>query len=345
MGVNENSIVLNNGMEIPIPGFGTDQVPDGETVINAVTWAIESGYRHIDNADCYNNDAGGGFAIKICIDKGIVKREEFFFVIKVPDWKQGYDSTIKCCKESLKLTGLDYFDLYLVHSPRRAYDNWKQSVLDTYRAIETLYKEGLVKTIGVSNFEIRHLEFILEEAEIKPVVNQIEFHPQHQQKHVVEFCKKHVIQVVGWGTLNQGRIFKNDVFKQLAEKYQKDIGQIATRYSYQKGVVPLVRSTKKERIESNGKIFDFAISSEDMLLLDSLDGGEFSNWHHDGIKPMKMVPADSQEYKPVKYTRKYKLFGFIPFLVEKKYRWNKTKWFLFGIIPLVKIIKKDVQEF
>ena len=110
--VNENSIVLNNGMEIPIPGFGTDQVPDGETVINAVTWAIESGYRHIDNADCYNNQAGVGIAIKNCIEKGIVKREELFIVNKVPDWKQGYDSTIKCCKESLKLTGLDYFDLY-----------------------------------------------------------------------------------------------------------------------------------------------------------------------------------------------------------------------------------------
>ena len=150
MGVNENSIVLNNGMEIPIPGFGTDQVPDGETVINAVTWAIESGYRHIDNADCYNNQAGVGIAIKNCIEKGIVKREELFIVNKVPDWKQGYDSTIKCCKESLKLTGLDYFDLYLVHSPRRRLEDWRASVLDTYRAIETLHKEGLVKAIGVS---------------------------------------------------------------------------------------------------------------------------------------------------------------------------------------------------
>ena len=266
-----------NNLTIPIPGFGTDQVPEGETIINSVTWAIESGYRHIDNADCYNNQIGVGIAIKNCIVKGLVKREDLFIVNKVPDWKQGYDSTIKCCKESLKLTGLDYFDLYLVHSPRRSYENWKQSVLDTYRAIETLYKEGLVKAIGVSNFEIRHLEFILEEAEIKPVVNQIEFHPQHQQKHVVDFCKKHDIQIVGWGTLNQGRIFNNEVFKQLADKYHKDIGQIATRYSYQKGVTPLVRSTKKERIESNGKIFDFAISSEDMLLLDSLGGEPLIN--------------------------------------------------------------------
>ena len=332
-----------NNLTIPIPGFGTDQVPEGETIINSVTWAIESGYRHIDNADCYNNQAGVGIAIKNCIAKGLVKREDLFIVNKVPDWKQGYDSTIKCCKESLSLTGLDYFDLYLVHSPRRSYENWKQSVLDTYRAIETLYKEGLVKAIGVSNFEIRHLEFILEEAEIKPVVNQIEFHPQHQQKHVVDFCKKHDILVVGWGTLNQGRIFNNEVFKQLADKYHKDIGQIATRYSYQKGIIPLVRSTKKERIESNGKIFDFAISSEDMLLLDSLDGGEFSNWHHDGIKPVRMIPADSQEYKPLKYKRYYKLFGLIPFLTEKKYRWNKTKWFLWGI-PIVKITQKEMQE-
>ena len=102
-----------------------------------------------------------------------------------------------------------------------------------------------------------------------------------------------------------------------------------------------MRSTKKERIESNYEIFDFELSEDDMKLLDGLDGGEFSNWHHDGIKPIKMVPEVEQEYKPVKYTRKYKLFGFIPFLVEKKYRWNKTKWFLFGIIPLVKIIKKE----
>ena len=333
--------ILNNNKNIPAPGFGTDQIPEGECVINAVTWAIECGYRHIDNADCYNNQAGVGIAVKKCIEKGVISREDLFIVNKVPDWKQGYDSTIKCCKESLKTTGFDYFDLYLVHSPIRRCENWQKTVLDTYRAIETLYKEGLVKAIGVSNFEIRHLEFILEEAEIKPVVNQIEFHPQHQQKYVVEFCKKHNIQVVGWGTLNQGRIFNNDVFKQLAQKYQKDIGQIATRYSYQKDVIPLVRSTKKERIESNYEIFDFELSEDDMKLLDGLDGGEFSNWHHDGIKPIKMVPEVEQEYKPVKYTRKYKLFGFIPFLVEKKYRWNKTKWFLFGIIPLVKIIKKE----
>lgn len=328
-------------INIPNPGFGTDQISEGETIINAVTWAIEAGYRHIDNADCYNNQAGVGIGIKNCIDRGIVKREDLFIVNKVPDWKQGYDSTIKCCKESLKTTGLDYFDLYLVHSPYRQIENWRKSVLDTYRAIETLYKEGLVKAIGVSNFEIRHLEFILEEAEIKPAVNQIEFHPQHQQKHVVEFCNKNNIQVVGWSTLNQGRIFKNDVFKMFAEKYNKDIGQIATRYSFQKGVVPLVRSTKKERIISNFDIFNFELSEQDMKLLDGLDGGEFSNWHHDGIKPIKMVPAETNEYKPVKYTRKYKLFNFIPFLVEKKYRWNKTKWFLFGI-PILKIVKKEM---
>ncbi len=332
-----NNLISNNN--IPSPGFGTDQIPEGETIINAVTWAIEKGYRHIDNADCYDNQAGVGIAVKNCIEKGIVSRKDLFIVNKVPDWKQGYDSTIKCCKESLKTTGFDYFDLYLIHSPIRKSKNWQKTVLDSYRALETLYKEGLVKAIGVSNFEIRHLEFILEEAEIKPIVNQIEFHPQHQQKHVVEFCKKHNIQVVGWGTLNQGRIFKNEVFKQIATKYQKDIGQIATRYSYQKGIIPLVRSIKEERIKSNFDIFDFELSADDVKLLDGLDGGEFSNWHHDGIVPKT---DSSKEFSPAQYTRKYKLFGFVPFLTEKKYRWNKTKWFLFGIIPLVKIIKKDV---
>ncbi len=337
-------VELSNKQRMPNIGFGTDLVPDGETIINAVTWAIEAGYRHIDNADCYKNETGVGIAIKNCIDRGIVSRKDLYVVNKVPDWKQGYDSTIKCCKESLRKTGLDYFDLYLVHSPYRQNENWQKSVLDTYRAIETLYKEGLVKAIGVSNFEIRHLEFILKEAEIKPVVNQFEFHPQRQQKHVVEFCKAHDIQVVGWGTLNQGRIFKNQTFLDLAQKYNKDCGQIAVRYSLQKGVVPLVRSTKKERIYSNFDVDGFELSQEDMLLLDSLDGGEFSNMHHDGIRPVHMVPDTQTEYSPIPYTKTYKLFSFIPLLKEKRVAWNKSKWFLFGFIPFLRVTKRDETQ-
>ena len=335
-------VSVNNLLNLGL-GIGTDYVPDGEIVINQITTAIEAGYCHIDNADCYYNQAGVGTAIKNCIDRGIVKREELFVTSKVPDWKQGYDSAIKCCKESLRVMGLDYFDLYLIHSPNRPCEDWQKGVLDTQRALETLYREGLVKAIGVSNFALRHLEFILREAEIKPMVNQIEFHAQHQQKAVVEFCKNHNIQVIGWGTLNQGRMFETDIFNSLAQKYNKDIAQIAIKYSLQKDVVPLARSIKKERIISNFNVNDFTISDNDMMLLDKLDGKGFSQRACDEYcKPIKMVPANSQEYTPLKYKRTFKLFNLIPFLTEKKYRWNKTKWFLFGLIPLLKITKKDL---
>ena len=327
-------------MNIPTFGIGTDFIPDGECAINEITWAIEAGYRLIDNADCYKNESGVGIAIKKCIENRLVTREDLFVINKVPDWKQGYDSTIKCCKNSLKLTGLDYFDLYLVHSPYRQNENWQQSVLDTYRALETLYKEGLVKAIGVSNFELRHLKFLLEEAEIKPFANEIEFHPQHQQRHVVKFCQENNIIVIGWGTLNQGRIFKNETLKELAKKYQKDIAQIAMRYSIQKGVIPLVRSSKKERIELNSKICDFTISSEDMLLLDSLDGGEFSNTHYDGIKPIKMIPESQVRNNAVEpYNRSYKLFGFIPLLKKIKESKRISRIYLLNI-PILKIDTK-----
>lgn len=329
---------LSNGNRIPAFGFGTDLVPDDETIINAVTWAIEAGYRLIDNADCYHNETGVGIAIKNCIEKGIVKREDLFITNKVPDWKQGYDSTIKCCKESLKRTGLEYFDLYLVHSPYRQNPNWEKSVLDTYRAIETLYKEGLVKAIGVSNFEIRHLEFILREAKIKPMVNQFEIHPEHQQKHVVEFCTKNDIISESWGTLNQGRIFKKPVFLEMAKKYNKTPAQIAIRWSYQKGNIPLARSTKKERIESNAKFFDFSISTVDMRVLDDLDGGEFSNMHHEGIKPAATSGnmCSNKTGEALYYTKKYKLFGFLTVFKKVKSGQRITKWYLFNI-PILKI--------
>ena len=336
------SVGIDNLINLGL-GIGTDYVPDGEIVINEIITAIKAGYRHIDNADCYYNQTGVGIAINRCIAQGIIKREELFITSKVPDWKQGYDSTIKCCKESLKAMGLDYFDLYLIHSPNRTCENWQKGVLDTQRALETLYKSGLVKAIGVSNFALRHLEFILKEAEIKPMVNQIEFHAQHQQKQVVDFCKNHNIQVIGWGTLNQRRMFESDIFNNIAQKYNKDVAQIAIKYSLQKGVIPLARSIKKERIISNFNVNDFTISDSDMILLDKLDGKGFSNLACDEfIKPIRMVPGDSREYTPLKYKRTYKVFNFIPFLIEKKYRWNKTKWFLFGCIPLLKITKRDL---
>lgn len=335
---------MQNTTNLPSIGFGTYPIPEGEAIINATTWAIETGFRLIDTANSYDNEVGIGIAIKNCIENGIVTRDELFVTSKVPDWKQGYDSTIKCCKESLKKSGLDYFDLYLIHSPYRQNENWQKSVIDTYRALETLYREGLVKRIGVSNFGLKHLEFLLSEAEIKPEFNQLELHPQHQQREVVKYCQEHNIGLIGWGTLNQGRIYKNHIIQELAAKYGVTPADIAIKWSLQKGYIPLVGSKNKKHIEENyhSYVITMVISAADITLLDSLDGGEFSNGHHEGIKPIKMVPENSiiKEYNPATYTRIYKLFNLLPVLKEKKLHWNKTKWFIFGI-PVLKIIKKD----
>ena len=325
---------------IPAVGFGTDLIPEGETIYNSVKWAIEAGYRHIDNADCYKNEIGLGRAVRDCISSGIVSREDLFITNKVPDWKQGYEETIRCCEDSLRHTGLDYFDLYYIHSPLRPLEELSpyeatNKILQSYFALENLYERGLIKNIGVSNFEVRHLQAILPIVKIKPIVNQIELHPQHQQKEVVNFCKENNIQLVAWGTLNQGRIFKNDVFLKLSAKYAKSPAQIAVRWSLQRGYISLARSTKKEHIVSNFDVLDFTLSDDDMNLLDSLDGGEFSNMHYDRKK--------KRDYKPVHYIEWYKLFGFIPFLKKTKSQWYKIKWSLFGIIPLFKICKKEIN--
>ena len=342
---------FSNGNKIPAFGFGTDLVPEGETIINAVTWAIEKGYRLIDNADCYNNQAGVGIAIKNCIKKGIVKREDLFITSKVPDWKQGYEKTIETCKESLNQMGLDYFDLYLVHSPLRLRYDWQDTVIDTYRAIEHLYKEGLVKNIGVSNFHIRHLDFILDKAEIKPVINQIELHPQHQNKEVAQYCNKHHILVEAWGTLNQGRIFKNNLFIEMGKKYNVSPSQIAIKWSLDKNYIPLTRSTNKERISINFEAEKLKLSQDDIQILDGLDGGEFSNMHDDSVtKPTYSanlcwggvnLQSEMFEYSPRTYTLKYKLFNKITILTEKKFRWNKRKLYLLGFLPFLKIIKQE----
>lgn len=329
---------LYNNNKIPTLGFGTDYIPKGETVINAVTTAIETGYRHIDNADCYDNQEGVGIAINNCIKRGIVKREDLFIVSKVPDWKQGYEATIECCKNSLREMNLEYFDLYLVHSPLRARADWESKILETYKALEDLYKEGLIKNIGVANFARRHIMHLRKNVSILPVVNQVELHPEHQQLDVQDVCKKSYIQIVAWGALNQGRIFKNDTFIKLAEKYSVTPAQIAIRWSYQKGFCPLARSITPEHIKSNFDILSFEISSEDMQLLDNLDCGEWSNTHDD-----KLYKRNELQVKNTKYTRDFKLFSFISFLKEYKESNRITRWYFFGV-PFLKVDTKTFEK-
>ncbi len=332
--MNKN-IILNNGEKMPIIGIGTDLVRDGLEVKTMIKSAIYAGYRLIDTADLYGNERGIGEAIKECIDEGIVKREDLFIQTKAPFHFDRYNYTYKSLDVQLQRLGLDYVDMYLLHHAYRGSFTWRWQVMDIYRALETLYRQGKTKNIGVCNFGKMHLNYLLSECDIKPQINQIEFHPQHQQRGVVELCKKNDIQVQGWGTLNNGRIFDEPLFDEIGKNYNKNAAQIAIKYAIQKGVAPLVRSQKPNRQKEMLDVFNFEINSADMKKLDDLDGGEFSH-NHEGEPIEEAIKSKQIEIK------KYKMFGFLPFM--KKYKKNRriTKYYLFGI-PIVKTDKKIIE--
>lgn len=255
------SFTLKNGVRMPYFGLGVWLSKEGNEVINAVKWALEAGYRHIDTAAIYRNEEGVGKAIH---ESGI-PREEIFVVSKVWNSDQGYDSTLEAYEQSLQRLNLDYLDLFLVHWPV------KGKYKETWKALEKLYSEGKVRAIGVSNFLRHHLDDLLNSASIVPMVNQMEFHPRLVQQDLVDFCRKTGIQYEGWSPLMQGKILHIEELKQLGEKYGKTVVQIALRWNVQKGVIAIPKSTNKERIISNSNIFDFEISKEDMQLIDQLD--------------------------------------------------------------------------
>ncbi|EAR02732.1 aldo/keto reductase [Maribacter sp. HTCC2170] len=255
---------LHNGVQMPYFGLGVYLSEDGQEVINAVKWAIKTGYRHIDTASIYNNEEGVGEGIK----QSGIKREEIFVVSKVWNADQGYESTLKAFDDSLNRLGLDYLDLYLVHWPT------KGKYKETWRALEQLYKEKKVKAIGVSNFLQHHLEDLLGTAEIVPMVNQMEFHPYLVQQNLIDFCNTNNIQYEAWSPMMQGRIFNLDSIKEIGERHGKSPAQVVLRWDLQKGVITIPKSSKKERIIDNADIFDFELSNDEVAYLDGLEKGQ-----------------------------------------------------------------------
>ncbi len=255
---------LHNGVEMPYFGLGVYLSKDGQEVINAIQWALEAGYRHIDTASIYKNEEGVGEGLK----QGGVPREEVFVVSKVWNNDQGYDSTLRAFDESLKRLDLDFLDLYLIHWPVAG--KYKES----WKALEKIYEEGRVRAIGVSNFLQHHLEDLMSECDVVPMVNQMEFHPFLVQQDLIDFCNENTIQYEAWSPMMQGKIFGMEEFKNLSEKYGKSIAQIVLRWDLQKGVVTIPKSAKKERILANADIFDFELSKEDVNLLDSMHRGQ-----------------------------------------------------------------------
>ena len=255
---------LHNGVLMPYFGLGVFLVDDGDVVMKAVNDALSVGYIHIDTASLYGNERGVGQAVA---SSGI-PRKEIFVTSKVWNSDQGYDSTLRAFEKSMKLLGFDYLDLYLVHWPV------KGKYIQTWKALERLYAEGNVRAIGVSNFLRHHLEDLLPHCETVPMVNQMEFHPRLVQQSLIDFCSSHKIQYEAWSPLMQGKIFTIRELHLIAAKYRKNVAQLVLRWNLQKGVITIPKSVHRERIISNAQIFDFEITAEDMLAIDSLDNHE-----------------------------------------------------------------------
>ena len=256
----QSEISINNGVKMPILGLGTFKIPDGEKAVQTVLTALQAGYRHIDTAAKYKNESGVGEGIR----QSGIPRQEIFVTTKLWNADHGYESTLRAFDKSLQRLGFDYLDLYLIH--------WsKPQNKETWRAMEKLYREKRIRAIGVSNFHIHHLEELFTSCEIKPAVNQIEFHPRLQQEPLRDFCRKHQIQFEAYSPLMQGKILKNTLLKKLSEKYGRTVSQIILRWDIQLGVVAIPKSANPQRIKENIELFDFEISTEDMQAISSLN--------------------------------------------------------------------------
>ncbi|WP_091024786.1 aldo/keto reductase [Bacillus sp. UNCCL81] len=250
---------------MPIIGLGVFQVEDGQVVIDSVKASIRNGYRSIDTAAIYQNEEGVGQGIREALEENDLKREDLFITSKVWNADLGYQSTIDAFELSLKKLGLDYLDLYLIHWPVEG------KYVESWKALETLYKNGKVKAIGMSNFQIHHLKEVMANAEIMPMINQVELHPMLSQVELREFLKENSIQVEAWAPLMQGQLFENETLSQIANKHNKSIAQVVLRWHLQNGVVIIPKSIKEHRIQENANIFDFELTEEDMNQINSLN--------------------------------------------------------------------------
>ena len=264
-------VMLNNGIKMPIAGFGVFQIPDLEECERAVLDAIEVGYRLIDTAQAYGNEEAVGRAIQ----KTSVPREELFITTKVWISNAGYEKAKRSIEESLKKMQLDYLDLVLIHQPVGDY-------YGTYRAMEELYKEGKIKAIGVSNFYPDRLVDICLFNEVIPAVNQVEVNVFHQQKEAEKVMTKYQVQMQAWAPFAEGRndMFNQPLLKEIGNRYNKTVAQVILRWLIQRGIVVLAKSTRKSRMEENINIFDFELSEQEMQIIAELDKKESSFFSH-----------------------------------------------------------------
>ncbi|MDO7874249.1 aldo/keto reductase [Hymenobacter sp. ASUV-10] len=274
------TVILNNGVEMPLLGFGVYQIPDAAECEASVLAALRAGYRLIDTAAVYGNEEAVGNAIK----KSGVPREELFITTKLWVSDASYEDAKPAFELSLQKLQLDYLDLYLIHQPFG-------DVYGAWRAMEELYREGRVKAVGVSNFPPdRVMDFIVHH-EVAPAVNQIETHPFHQQVETQQFLAENKVQIESWGPFAEGRnnMFNNELLAALAGKYQRTVAQIILRWLTQRGVVVIPKSVRPERIAENFQVFDFELSTEDMAAVQTLDTGASVFFDHRDPKIVKWL--------------------------------------------------------
>jgi len=263
---------LNDGREIPVLGFGTWELTNDEAY-KAVRWALEAGYRHIDSADWYQNEQGCGRAIREFIRDNGLQRSDVFYTSKLKT-NEGKVHARRAIDKSLKECGLDYIDLYLVHGPLGG----PQLRRESWEAVVEAQKEGKLKSIGISNFGVRHMTELLDKGLPDPAVNQVDLHPFMTRTDIVDYCRKRGILLEAWAPLVEAMRFDHPALMTLAQKYTKEPAQILLRYSLQKGYVPLPKSSQKKRIISNTQIFDFELQQQDIEYLDSLDEALVTDW-------------------------------------------------------------------
>ncbi|MBR5496589.1 MAG: aldo/keto reductase [Clostridia bacterium] len=271
-----DTFILSNGVHVPCVGYGTYLTPDGDIAKNAVREALTVGYRHIDTAFVYGNEKAVGDGIRA----SGVSRDEIFVTTKHWITMRGYEKASEAIDISLKNLGLDYLDLYLIHWPcvEKVSPDWKDINASTWRAFEDAYKAGKIRAIGVSNFQKKHYDALAERCDIKPMVNQIEFHPGYTQSETVAYSQEMGMLVQAFSPLGCGAVLGDATLAAIAEKYNKSVAQVCLRFVLQSGLNVLTKSVTPARIAENAQIFDFELSEEDMAVIASLPELGFTGW-------------------------------------------------------------------
>ena len=265
-------VTLNNGIKIPQIGFGTYRIPDGNDAINTVQKALEIGYRHLDCASAYDNQAGVGEGIH----RSGIKRSELFITGKVWVTDMEYDATMKAFEKTIKELRVDYLDLYIIHWP-------KPNSRTCYKALQELYNQKLVRAIGISNFLPHHIEEMIKGESIAPAVNQIECHPYLHQNETLEYCKKENIKVTAHTPFRDGRVFKDPVLKEIAEKHGKTVAQVVLSWHMSRGIIVIPKSVTPSRIKENFDSFGFVLDQDDLDKITALETGERFAPHPDNM--------------------------------------------------------------